>query len=184
MALLLPLASTPVCSAGRGARWARSQPQAASPEAIGRVRVCVATLKNAFGSKGLMRLWSVSSFVEEDKKESTWGLLTTSPAEHSYQFYIRDAKLRPPAVVPDWLTFWELVRTTAPVEPAPGPLKLQQIFDEPQTALQREDFARDVQYMEVVGRSTLLLAAVVAESARGPKPDVGELEQPSGEILG
>ncbi|CAE7245888.1 unnamed protein product [Symbiodinium necroappetens] len=68
----------------------------------------------------------------------------------------------------DRLTFWELVRTKAPVEPAPGPLKLQKIFDEPQTALEREDLARDVQYMEVVGKSTLRLAAAVAESARDP----------------
>lgn len=49
-----------------------------------------------------------------------------------------------------------------------GPLKLQKFFDEPQTALHREDSARDVQYMEVVGKSTPRLAAAVAESARDP----------------
>jgi len=171
--------------------------------------------------------------VEEEDEEGTWGLLTTSPAEHNYQLCIGNKKLRlevssdnekidwkpeeldnvlkfhhqalcregnehqldellyvkvrdrridyeamkePPTDPPDWLpellrqmdrlSFWELVSTKAPVEPAPNPLKLQKIFDEPDAASQKEEFANDVLCMVKVGKNTLRLAAAVAESAR------------------
>ncbi|CAE7910821.1 unnamed protein product [Symbiodinium sp. KB8] len=82
---------------------------------------------------------------------------------------------KPPSDPPDWLpelhrqmdrkTFWGLVATKAPVEPAPNPLKLEKIFDEPD-ASQKEEFAHDVLCMAMVGKNTLRLAAAVAESAR------------------
>lgn len=84
---------------------------------------------------------------------------------------------KPPSDPPDWLpelhrqmdrkTFWGLVATKAPVEPAPNPLKLEKIFDEPD-ASQKEEFAHDVLCMAMVGKNTLRLAAAVAESARDP----------------
>ncbi|CAE7678998.1 unnamed protein product [Symbiodinium necroappetens] len=83
----------------------------------------------------------------------------------------------PPSDPPDWLpevhrqtdrkTFWGLVATKAPVEPAPNPLTLEKIFDEPD-ASQKEEFAQDVLCMAMVGKNTLRLAAAVAESARDP----------------
>ena len=177
----------------------------------------------------------VSLFVvETDLDESWWGLLTTSPAEYSYQLCIDNVKLRlevssdsekigwkpeelanvlkfhhlalcrqgkqhqleellyvkvrgggidyaamrqPPSNLPDWLPglhrhmdrklFWELIATQVPVEPAPNPLKLEKIFDEPH-ASQKEEFARDLQCMAAVGKSALRLSAVVAESSQDP----------------
>ena len=83
----------------------------------------------------------------------------------------------PPSDPPDWLpelhrqmdrkAFWGLVATKAPVEPAPKPLELEKIFDEPD-ASQKEEFAHDVLCMAMVGKNALRLAAAVAESARDP----------------
>ncbi|CAE7942075.1 unnamed protein product [Symbiodinium sp. KB8] len=87
------------------------------------------------------------------------------------------AMKEPPSDPPDWLpelhrqtdrkTFWGLVATKAPVEPAPNPLKLEKIFDEPD-ASQKEEFAHHVLCMAMVGKNTLRLAAAVAESVRDP----------------